>query len=80
VSSKIPHYHAEEGTQALKAFLGPYYLETDENVFVSLWKSHRECRFVDKEGDIVMYKDAYGRQRRKVEVVHPASDSGIEGI
>ncbi|GAA5986524.1 hypothetical protein JCM5350_001358 [Sporobolomyces pararoseus] len=81
ISSKIPHYHAEQATQALKGYLGPsIYFETDENVFLSLWKSHRDCRYVDKEGDIVMYRDAYGRQRRKVELVHPASDSGVEGI
>lgn len=80
VSSKIPHYHAEEATRALKQYLGEHYFSTDENVFKSLWKNHRECRYVDKEGEIVWYRDAYGRARRTTEVVHPASDSGVEGI
>lgn len=42
--SKIPHYHAWDATAALKAKLGEYYMQTDENFWVSLWKSYTQCR------------------------------------
>lgn len=42
-SSKIPHYNAWEATEALKQFLGPHYHKSDENMFVSFYKSHRDC-------------------------------------
>lgn len=105
VCSKIPHYHAERATVAIKDFLDrkarerqeqehedgvqvvEYYVWTKENFVKSLWKSYQECRFVDREGDIVMYKDAKGRQRRRVvqdgrkpEAAATRDDSGIEGI
>jgi omega-6 fatty acid desaturase (delta-12 desaturase) len=41
VSSKIPHYHAWEATEALKKFLGPHYHSTNESMFVSIWKVRR---------------------------------------
>lgn len=46
LSSKIPHYHAWEATEALKNFLGEHYNYTDEPMFLSLWKAYRQCRFV----------------------------------
>ncbi|GAA5951233.1 hypothetical protein JCM21900_004383 [Sporobolomyces salmonicolor] len=80
VSSKIPHYHAWDATEALKNFLGPHYHATDENMFKSLWKSYRLCRYVDDDTPVAMYRDAYGRQYRRVEYEHPPSDSGVEGL
>lgn len=44
ISSKIPHYHAWEATEALKKFLGVHYQRSEENMLVSLWKSHRQCQ------------------------------------
>ncbi|GAA5916350.1 uncharacterized protein JCM6883_002640 [Sporobolomyces salmoneus] len=83
--SKIPHYHAEEATEAIKQYLeetnpGVYLEEKKENVLISLWKTMGECKFVDGEGGVVMYRDAYGRQRRKVEMKMEGADSGVEGI
>ncbi|KAH9811794.1 fatty acid desaturase-domain-containing protein [Melampsora americana] len=77
--SKIPHYHAWEATDALKAKLGPHYQSTDENYWVSLWKAFRHCRFVEDEGDVVFYKNAKGQAliRLKGSDGSP-SDSGIE--
>lgn len=46
-------------------------------MFVSMWKSYRACRFVEDEGNTVMFKDAYGRAQRKV-VYGPADDSGVD--
>ena len=42
-SSKIPHYNAWEATEALKNFLGPHYQRSEENMFVSFYKAHRDC-------------------------------------
>ncbi|GAA6041766.1 hypothetical protein JCM8097_008321 [Rhodosporidiobolus ruineniae] len=78
ISSKIPHYHAWEATEALKKFLGPHYNSTDESMFVSLWKSYRQCRFVDDEGDVLFWRDAYGRKYRNVAPVDVPSDSGVD--
>lgn len=36
--------HAWEATEAIKPLLGPHYLSSDENMFVSLWKTFRQCR------------------------------------
>ncbi|PWN90170.1 hypothetical protein FA10DRAFT_266663 [Acaromyces ingoldii] len=71
VSSKIPHYNAWEASEALKQRLGEHYQSSDENVFVSLWKSMRTCKFVDESDRICFYKDAHGVPRTAV-----APDSG----
>ncbi|SCV72313.1 BQ2448_3850 [Microbotryum intermedium] len=78
VCSKIPHYHAWEATEALKEFLGEHYQSTNENMFVSLWKNFRTCRYVDDEGDVVFFRDALGRTSRKVVPADAPSDSGVE--
>ncbi|GJN88152.1 hypothetical protein Rhopal_001109-T1 [Rhodotorula paludigena] len=78
VSSKIPHYHAWEATEALKNFLGEHYHSTDENMFVSLWKCYKQCRYVDDEGDVLFYRDAYGRARRVAQLPDVPSDSGVD--
>lgn len=60
VSSKIPHYHAWEASEALKKRLGPHYQSSEENVFVSLWKSIRQCKFVDESERVCFYRNARG--------------------
>ena len=70
--------HAWEATEALKVKLGSHYSSTDENVFVSLWKNFRACRFVEDEGEVVFFKDAYGRAARRVEFEPVPSDSGVD--
>lgn len=44
ISSKIPHYHAWEATEAIKNYVGPYYMKSDENFLVSLFKNYRSCK------------------------------------
>lgn len=60
VSSKIPHYHAWEASEALKKRLGQHYQSSDENIFVSLWKSIRSCKYVDESDKVCFYKNAKG--------------------
>ena len=52
ISSKIPHYHAWEATEAIKNFVGEYYHYTDENFLVSIWNNYRQCRVSVARGGI----------------------------
>lgn len=60
VSSKIPHYHAWEASEALKKRLGQHYHCSDENIFVSLWKSVRSCKYIDENDQVAFYRNAHG--------------------
>ncbi|WFD26180.1 hypothetical protein MNAN1_001157 [Malassezia nana] len=75
VSSKIPHYHAWEASEALKARIGSHYMKSTENVFVSLWKTIRSCRFVEDE-PVAFYRNADGVQK-SVAVFSSSTDSGV---
>lgn len=60
-------------------FLGPYYMRSEENMFVSLWKNFRECRYVDDTDDVVFFKNAKGlAQRAVVDDKSAQSDSGVD--
>ncbi|KAI8994186.1 fatty acid desaturase-domain-containing protein [Trametes punicea] len=81
VSSKIPHYHAWEGTDALRKRLEQHgiKLEGRPGGWAEVYRVFKECKFVEDEGDIVFYKNAYGLASTKpVFVDNTASDSGIE--
>ncbi|KAF9415571.1 Fatty acid oxidation complex subunit alpha [Podila epigama] len=54
--SQMPFYHAEEATYHLKKLLGEYYIYDDTPIALATWRSFRECRFVEDEGDIVFFK------------------------
>ncbi|KAH8929558.1 hypothetical protein BT69DRAFT_1345739 [Atractiella rhizophila] len=77
-SSKIPHYNAWAATEALKKRLGPYYQKSEENYWVSLWKSYNACKFVEDEGDVVFMKDRYGKASLRAVLETPLSDSGVD--
>jgi len=80
IHSKMPHYHAWAATEALKARLGPCYMESKENMFKALWISYRECKFVEDKGDVLFFKNASGLA--KAYPVFPdkgmISDSGVD--
>lgn len=78
ISSKIPHYHAWEATEALKVRLGQHYVKSTENVFVSLWKSINTCKFIDENDSVAFYRSADGVPHRILSRDSAyASDSGI---
>lgn len=52
----MPHYNAWEATRAIKKVLGDHYYYDDTPVFKALWRSYKECRFVEDEGGVVFYK------------------------
>ncbi|KAF9360374.1 Fatty acid oxidation complex subunit alpha [Mortierella sp. AD094] len=54
--SQMPFYHAEEATAALKKKLGQYYIYDDTPIAAACWRSFRECKFVEDEGDVVFFK------------------------
>ncbi|KAG0050895.1 linoleoyl-CoA desaturase activity protein [Gryganskiella cystojenkinii] len=54
--SQMPFYHAEEATHHLKKLLGEYYIYDDTPIAVACWRSFRECKFVEDEGEVVFFK------------------------
>lgn len=44
--STMPHYHAQEATDALKKVLGKYYQSDDRFVFSAMWSDYKACRYV----------------------------------
>eukprot|EP00850_Spirogloea_muscicola_P008991 SM000049S16762 [mRNA] locus=s49:560970:563807:- [translate_table: standard] len=47
--STMPHYHAEEATQAIKPILGEYYSFDNTPIAQALWREMRECVHVAPE-------------------------------
>lgn len=81
VSSKIPHYHAWEATDALRARLtqAGIKLQGRPGGWAEMYRVFKSCRFVEDEGDILFYKNAYGLAvSRAAFPDHGASDSGVE--
>ena len=81
VNSKIPHYHAWEAADALRKRLAQagIQLEGAPSGWSEMRRVFRECKFVEDEGDIVFYKNAYGLAvSRAAFPDHGASDSGVE--
>lgn len=65
--STMPHYHAEEATEALRRVLGGYYRKDSTPIAVALWRCFRECAFVREEGEPGVYW------------FHPAAEKGVKG-
>ncbi|KAF1784953.1 Fatty acid desaturase domain [Phytophthora cactorum] len=57
IFSKMPFYHCEEATNAIKPLLGKFYLKDDTPVPIAVWRSYTHCKFVEDDGKIVFYKN-----------------------
>lgn len=55
--SKMPFYHAQEATEAIRKVLGPYYMKDETPIARALYRSFSSCLFVEDEGDTVFYKN-----------------------
>lgn len=55
--SKMPFYHAQEATEAMKKVLGSYYLKDDTPIAKALYRSFSNCQFIEDEGAINFYKN-----------------------
>lgn len=75
VCSRIPHYNAWEATEALKSVLGEHYQKSDDNMYTSLLNNYRDCKFVEDEGQILVYKNKLGKSKTKVVC---DADSGVD--
>jgi omega-6 fatty acid desaturase (delta-12 desaturase) len=81
VCSKIPHYNAWEASAALKKKLASAGIPTDgaPGGWAEVYRVVRECKFVEDEGDVVFFKNAYGLAKMRPELPeNSASDSGVE--
>lgn len=58
--SRIPFYNGREATEAIKGVMGKHYQHSDENMWVSLWKSGRWCQYVDGDNGVMMYRNVNG--------------------
>ncbi|KNC96242.1 uncharacterized protein SPPG_08396 [Spizellomyces punctatus DAOM BR117] len=54
--STMPHYNAEEATEAIKKVLGKYYIMDRTPLWKAVWQSYTQCKFVEDEGEILWYK------------------------
>jgi omega-6 fatty acid desaturase / acyl-lipid omega-6 desaturase (Delta-12 desaturase) len=57
IFSKMPFYHAQEATAAMKKVLGKYYLKDDTPITHALFRSFSMCQFVEDKGTTVFYKN-----------------------
>jgi omega-6 fatty acid desaturase (delta-12 desaturase) len=55
--SKMPFYHAQEATEAMRKVLGPYYMKDETPIAQALYRSFSTCLFVEDEGNVVFYKN-----------------------
>ncbi|KAF9527543.1 delta-12 fatty acid desaturase protein [Crepidotus variabilis] len=81
VSSKIPHYHAWEASAALRKMLSTHGIPMQGAPagWAEIYRVYRECKFVEDEGDVVFFKNAYGLAQMRPQLPESsASDSGIE--
>eukprot|EP00730_Choanoeca_flexa_P009685 TRINITY_DN12871_c0_g1_i1.p1 TRINITY_DN12871_c0_g1~~TRINITY_DN12871_c0_g1_i1.p1 ORF type:complete len:381 (+),score=83.70 TRINITY_DN12871_c0_g1_i1:70-1212(+) len=60
--SYMPHYHAQEATEAIKPILGEYYLTDNvspglKGIGEALWSSMTYCRVVEDNDNVAWFKD-----------------------
>ncbi|AET38468.1 uncharacterized protein Ecym_2769 [Eremothecium cymbalariae DBVPG len=61
--SRIPFYNARKATAAIRKVMGEHYRSSDENMWLTLWKTARSCQFVDDETTkgVYMYRNVNGK-------------------
>jgi omega-6 fatty acid desaturase (delta-12 desaturase) len=79
VSSKIPHYNAWEAADALRARLAQDGIDLTGRPggWGEVARVMRACRFVEDDGDVVFYKNAFGLAASRA-AGQDVADSGVE--
>jgi omega-6 fatty acid desaturase (delta-12 desaturase) len=54
--SYMPFYHAEEATVYIKKVLGKYHMKDDTPIAVALWRSFRNCKYIEDDAHIAFYQ------------------------
>ncbi|KAI0777781.1 fatty acid desaturase-domain-containing protein [Trametes elegans] len=82
VSSKIPHYHAWEAMDALRRLLSTrgICLDGRPGGWAEMYRVFRECKFVEDEGGVVFYKNAYGLAAGRPVAMENATDVHDSGV
>ncbi|KAG8932187.1 hypothetical protein FRC03_008475 [Tulasnella sp. 419] len=81
VVSKIPHYHAWEAKAALEERLAQAGMNIQGNpgTWSEAYRIWTECKFIEDEGEVRFYKNAYGKAARvPVFSSEGVSDSGVD--
>lgn len=47
--SRVPHYHAQEATDAIKPLLGDYYHVDKGSYLIALWTAFTACQWVEPD-------------------------------
>lgn len=58
--SRIPFYNGRKATNAIKKVMGDSYRSSDENMWISLWKSARSCQWVEENDGVLMFRNLNG--------------------
>lgn len=55
----MPFYHAQEATEAIKKVLGVYHLSDETPIWTALWRSFRNCKYIEDNEPIAFYKSEW---------------------
>ena len=72
---------SREASHALKKKLATYGIPLDGRPggWAEMYRVYQQCKFVEDEGDVVFFKNAYGLAQMRPQLPDSsASDSGIE--
>jgi omega-6 fatty acid desaturase (delta-12 desaturase) len=81
IASKIPHYNAWEAKAALEKRLAQEGISIQGNpgTWSEAYKIFTQCKFIEDEGEVRFYKNAYGKAARvPVFQSESVSDSGVD--
>ncbi|KAI1779642.1 delta-12 fatty acid desaturas-like protein [Hypoxylon cercidicola] len=65
---RIPHYHAQEATEAIKPLLGAYYHVDRTSLWRALWIAFTECQWVEPDSDKTFQANIYNSSTDTQEV------------
>jgi len=81
ISSKIPHYNAWEASDVLRKKLSTYGIPIQGRPggWAEVYRVYKECKFVEDDGDVIFFKNAYGLAQVRPRLPESSSsDSGVD--